>query len=385
MIIGYTDVADDLREAASRGDTSYYPEPLSKEILNFFTFKFPQWPSDQVYPDGFPWIEWIYPQPMHNGIMNVSVASHPQVPMSFSITRGYQNWGRGWDVNAKKNIAASATRGTFFQSQWDTVHKSNPDIVFVDGWNEWIALKSMWDGEYMLCDAASMEFSRDIEMMKGGYNDAFYIQLIQNIRKYEGKALTGKVASTEKTIDIHAGTAQWKNVNSVYKGVAQTSIKRNSNGISSSVRYTEAAARNNIQKVSVTRDSDYIYFLIECQKDITGKGSAGFMNLFIGTGQLKNKGWEGYEYVINRKISGNVSEITKLNSDFSGKKAGQAQIDVQGKYMQIAVPRSAVGLNNSNEFYFKVADNITNPSDIMDYYVSGKSFPLGRMSYRYLG
>ena len=28
-------------------------------------------------------------------------------------------------------------------------------MVFVDGWNEWIALKSLWDGEYMLCDAAS--------------------------------------------------------------------------------------------------------------------------------------------------------------------------------------------------------------------------------------
>lgn len=89
--------------------------------------------------------------------------------------------------------------------------------------------------------------------------------------------------------------------------------------------------------------------------------------------------------MINRKIKDGVSEVARLNGSFGQTKCGQAQVSVSGKYMQLAVPRSAIGLEGSSEFYFKVADNIANPEDIMDYYVSGKSFPLGRMSYQYLG
>ena len=33
--------------------------------------------------------------------------------------------------------------------------------------------------------------------------------------------------------------------------------------------------------------------------------------------------------------------------------------------------------------YFKVADHVTHPDDIMDYYVSGDVAPLGRLGYGY--
>lgn len=96
FIIAFTDPAADL---AAEGITdhsvsTYHPEPYPKEIEDFFTFKRPQWPTnDVVYPDGLPWVEWIYPQPIHTDIMNVTVGSHPNVPMSFTITRGLENWG----------------------------------------------------------------------------------------------------------------------------------------------------------------------------------------------------------------------------------------------------------------------------------------------------
>lgn len=68
LIIAYTASAPDLAEAAIRGDTAYSPAELSPEILDFFTFKRPQWPFDPFYPDGFPWIEWTYPQPLHGDV-----------------------------------------------------------------------------------------------------------------------------------------------------------------------------------------------------------------------------------------------------------------------------------------------------------------------------
>ena len=52
--------------------------------------------------------------------------------------------------------------------------------------------------------------------------------------------------------------------------------------------------------------------------------------------------------------------------------------------MVVAVPLSALGLTaESCHIEFKVSDNVTKCDDIMDYYVSGDSAPIGRLSYSY--
>ena len=284
VIIAYTDPKDDLAEAKSRGDDQYVPTPLSNEILSFFYFFRPQWPSDPFFSDGFPWIEWVFPQPLHGNLMNVTVASHPAIPMSFSLTRGNQNWGRGWDVHTKQNIAEDVDRGTFFQSQWDHTLTINPDVISIGGWNEWIAYKQPYEGEYMLCDAVNKEFSRDIEPMKGGYQDAFYIQMIQNIRKYKGVSdLTSPSKSV--SIDITARISQWDSIEYVQKNIDDTYPMRDSYGGAQTIRYTQAAPINKLQEIKVTHDDNYLYFYIKCKDDINiDNGKDNSMNLFIGIG-----------------------------------------------------------------------------------------------------
>ena len=49
FIVAYTDPADDMREAQSRGEASYSPAPYSSAIASFFHFAKPQWPSDPYY------------------------------------------------------------------------------------------------------------------------------------------------------------------------------------------------------------------------------------------------------------------------------------------------------------------------------------------------
>ena len=52
--------------------------------------------------------------------------------------------------------------------------------------------------------------------------------------------------------------------------------------------------------------------------------------------------------------------------------------------MLCAVPLSALGLTSDSCYIqFKVTDNVQNPGDIMDYYVTGDSAPIGRLSYAY--
>ena len=386
VIIGYTNVADDLAEAAVRGDTSYYPQPLSSEILNFFTFKMPQWPNEAYRSDGVPWIEFTYPQPMHTNIMNVSAASSPMLPFSFSLTRGLNNWGRGYNVSTGANNYLDALyTGTFFQSSWNTVLNSavKPEIVTVNGWNQWVASKTMYDGEYTFCDVANMEFSADIEMMKGGYADLYYQMLVKNIRAYKGYS-AGATGYVTKTIDINGSPSQWDNVNAVFRDMGVTNYGRDYINAAGTETYVQSAPRNNIQEVRVTKDSSYIYFYIRCEDDITAATDSRWMNIFIGTGTPSSKGWQGYEYVVNRSVNGNVSNVEKLNSNYTGTVTGQADISLNGSVLQVRIPRSALGLGaNSNTFYFKVADDVQGPTDIMNYYTSGSSLPMGRLSFQY--
>ena len=108
------------------------------------------------------------------------------------------------------------------------------------------------------------------------------------------------------------------------------------------------------------------------------------MNLFIGTGSPALKGWEGYEYVIGRKSENGKRTIEKLGEGFATLLIDTAEYKLVGNVMQIRVPRKQVKLKTgTDKFYFKVADGINNPKDIMDYYVSGVSLPPGRLSYLY--
>ncbi len=384
MIIGYTDPQDDLNEAKSRGDNSYIPGLLSNEILNFFHFKRPQWPSDPVYADGFPWVEWIFPQPMHNGIMNVTVASHPSVPMSFSLTKGFVNWGRGWNPDTKMNNALDVDKGSFFQRQWDHAISANPKMITIGGWNEWIAYKQPYWDEYVLVDAVNKEYSRDIEPMKGGYEDAFYIQMIKNIRRYKGVSNPEKPAK-KKTINITSGTAQWNDIPSI--GINMNTVRNNRNayGASTKILYNQPAAQNYISNIKVTHDDNNIYFIIHAERSLTSyNGKPNWLNILIGTGEPGLKNWESYEYLIGESfIDGKVS-VGRLSSDFKTESTGTADYFQNENSIQIKCSRAALGLNNNtSRLYFKVAAGIDEPSKIMSYYTSGNAMPLGRLSYMY--
>lgn len=387
MIIAYTDPRDDIREARSRNDHDYDPGVLSAEIVDFFHFVKPQWPSDPIYPEGFPWIEWVFPQPLHteSQVMNVSVASHPMVPMSFSLTReNWVNWGRGWSTTLKRNIPSDVDKGTFFQSQWDNAIKTDPKIISVGGWNEWIAYKQPWDDEYMLCDAANKEYSRDIEPMQGGYQDAFYLQLINNIRRYKG--VKGSVEPNQpKTIDLGGHVSQWNDVTCIIPNMDDRFMARDSYGAAPTVRYSEKEPENKLIEIRVAHDPERVYFYLKSKSNFSNAdGKDNWLNIFIGTGEPGLKEWESYEYIIGKTVSASEISIERFNSGFSSKPVGNGEIVKNDDLILVSIPRSVIGIDSVNKFYFKVAMDVSNPSNIMDYYQSGISMPFGRLSYMYI-
>ena len=408
MIIGYTSASKDKREAKSRSDNSYSPEDLSDELQSFFYVKEACWPNDVHNANSFPYTEWVYPQPLNGNTMNVSVATHPMVPFSFSLTHeNWCNWGRGYDVDTGENKHEDIYRGTFFQSEWETVFASDPvpEIIMVTGWNEWIAYKQPYGGEYMLCDNVDMEYSRDIEPMKGGYEDAYYIQMIANIRRYKYESDNNVLAdNVRKTIDIDGGDGQWGDVKATYRRTGTDNVGRDSFGGAQTVRYTAEPVDNNILSVKLTNDNEYLYFRIECDAPIVQRGDSdsSWMNVFIGRGTPSVKGWESYEYVVGRvrtalSASSGSSQVEKLSQDFSGRKTGEAEYRIDGNVVVWKIPLAGVGIDvdraggedadggevTAYRIYFKVADGVEDPGEIMNYYSSGRSLPLGRLSYEY--
>ena len=387
LIIAYTDPADDIAEAVSRNDTSYNPGELEGEIRDFFHFFKPNWPSDPSYPDGFTWVEWKFPQPLHaeSGMMNVTVASHPGVPMSFSLTRpGHINWGRGWDPVLRQNISSNVDKGTFFQAQWDEAIKASPSMISVGGWNEWIAYKQPYGGEYMLCDAANKEYSRDIEPMKGGYEDAFYLQLVKNIRRYKCTESSKAHSQRAHTIDIDGDVSQWDEVGYAVRNTDGAFMARNNYGNTQKVHYAQPAPVDKLTTVKVAHDASNIYFYIEGKDDFSKySGKTNWLNVLIGCGDPAAKAWECYDYVAGMQISGKSASVHKISKGYTVSQTGKADIRISGKAIRMKIPRSAVGMTALKRFYFKVEMGVEDPSDIMSSYLSGSAIPMGRLSYMY--
>lgn len=349
-----------------------------QDILAFFDVRESQWPNAHYLSDGVPWMEWSYPQPLHNnGYMNVSVAQHPQLPFSASITDRSRNWGRGYNYKTKQNVEEDFRKGTNFQSQWDTaLNNDKVTNVFVTGWNEWIAQKLNINNELYFVDCANEEFSRDIEPMKGGYEDSFYLQLCDNVRRFKG--IKEQIRKTYKTtVDIN-DLASWDGVTSLYKAVSQNSVARDSSSVDRRYQYKTDAARNNIQQVKLANDSEKLYFLATAQEELKSCDSADFVNLYIGVGDLELKGWNGYEFV----LSCGDKALYALDASGTRTKVADAQVAVSGKSVSAAISLSDLGLADAQGIYFKVTDGVGS-TDIMDTYVDGKCMPMGRLSYYY--
>lgn len=363
-------------------------------INEFYDFRQAQWPDKSSQDNAFPWIEFEYPQYNHNGIVSVSVAQHTSSKMS---NMDFGNRGRGFDMSTMRNDSSRMREGLNYQSQWQTVFNleangENVDIAFLTGWNEWTMIKfaenvSSTEKQVYFVDAFNEEYSRDIEPMKGGYGDNFYLQTMMNIRTYKYKEDENYCQPyMTKTLEDFGS---WEGLYT-YKDFAGDALERDYMGIVSDpeYHYTDTSNRNDITDLQIANDSDYLYLKITTLEDITAyeAGDTGWMNILLGTGNEKNEKFEQYDYVINRNPQDNgKTSVEKSTGGYAFTGAGEAEYKVSGNQMIVKVPLEALGLRNDSSLHLvvKVTDNVTHPEDIMDYYVSGDSAPIGRISYSY--
>lgn len=369
---------------------------LPDEVKEFFTLLKCQWPFHAPDYEAIPWIDWDYPQNNFNGMMNVGVSLHAAHPYSRSMypdaseAMYHANWGRGFDVETFRNTEEGIRSGKLFQSLWNTVHdnRDKVDAVFVTGWNEWIVQKL--DGYASVAplpafvDAFNEEFSRDVEMMKGGYGDNYYLQNLDNIRRFKGTA-TGKVYTHPATVDLNA--VDWGNSGRNYFDMRGDAVARDSVGAAPTVWYKDDSNRNDIVSVHIANDDEYLFVRIETDEplilDLTGTEC---LNVFFRDPNVPSApNWEGYQYVLNRRIGENKTSLSRsTGSGYGWTDIAECDYVRTDRTMTIRVPLTAMGLEGPEiSLDFKAADNVTHPEDIMSYYIYGDSAPIGRLRYRY--
>lgn len=373
------------------------PEDVREQVENAYPDTFdvmgsvwPNYPlTDEQKENGFPWIDWNKFHTNYGGTMNVSVAQHVSLPFSKSVhtpSEYNSNWGRGYNFKKNRNEADKVNENFNFEQQWADINKINPKMVTVTGWNEWIALKLSGVEKGDFVDNCNVEFSRDLEMSKDGYKDNGIIQLAKNVRERKGSGTAAGYSRTK--LYVNQGIAQWKKGGATYKDFAGDVFERNSRGYLAKDTYTDTSNRNDIEEVRIAHDLTNVHFLIRTRNDIIKDNTSGkFLNILFGIKDNTAPNFYGYQYRINSKIvSDSVTTVERSKGGYDFETVGTVNYKMGTNFMQISVPREMLGLADVNTEHivnFKVTDNVLNPQDIMDYYVSGDSAPMGRMSYQY--
>ncbi|MBP5672645.1 MAG: hypothetical protein J6X49_09660 [Victivallales bacterium] len=313
--------------------------------------------------------------------------------------RSYTSKGYHREPNAFKY-------GYNFAEQFDYALKVDPKVLFVTGWNEWIAgrYKEWPEGHKTSVpnafpDEFSDEFSRDLEPSKGDLKDHYYYQFVNYARRYKGVRPV-PTPSAPKSIDINGGFAQWDDVQPYFAAYQGNTEDRDADGYKT-CHYTEHSGRNDIVGAKVARDDAFVYFMVECADTITPYTDALWMTLYIDCTENGN-GWNGYDYVVNKTApSATRAVLERFTGDgYGSEKVAEITYRVEGKRLMMAVPRTALKADGGT-LRFTWTDNVHDEADtgvqgadgrwrysrfsgdIMDFYISGDVAPGGRFRYQY--
>ena len=373
-----------------------------KEFSSFYDFRVTQWPTEDVlHENGAPWIDFVYPQRSQDGWINLATAQH--VTVNMTDIRGSR--GRGWYPTKQrpnsgewvgKNDHDNWRKDLNFQAQWDTVlnmtheqRAADARFVFLTGWNEWVAEKlRAGDKDYFTCDTYCPEYSRDIEPSRSnGMKDYCYFMTIMNIHNdnfapavhYEYPAATPDITKDD--------TGVWATSKATYRDFTGECGDRNYKAMAGDTVYTDTTGRNDIDTVTVLRDSQYLYFRITCAEAITEHqaGDHGWMNLWLKTAGAEGDLMGGYEFVVNYEVNGNKSQILRCKSLTDMQSVGEADVNVYGNAMIIRIPLEALGLSeNHYQVECKVTDNVQDMvNDPLNLYSTGDAAPIGSLNFSF--
>lgn len=369
-------------------------------VRDFFNWRF-SWAWTNARNDPRNW-QWIDRTPQNYGWdkdpsvpeqIPVSVASHP---FDNNIGKSYQR-GKPGKLN-KLGTTSLTGQGVYFDEQWKRALEVNPSVVFVAGWNEWVAQRfvnridpakqykfmgrPMKMGQSYFIDLYNEEYNRDIEPMKGGYTDNYYYQLVANVRKFKGLPAP-EAATKARTIPIDGKFGEWNDVRPTFIDCRGDVAHRNWPRSDDKIRYTNNTGRNDIFVCRLAYDNRNVYFYSKTLGKLSPSTGKNWMLLYVNADQSAKTGWMGYDYLINQKVTKNQSTVSKWNGK-SWVKVGSIPIQFSGNELELSVPLKTLNQAPGQiKLDFHWADNIQRLTDITEFFVNGDSAPDRRFNYRY--
>ena len=363
-----------------------------QEIWEFFTFRRPTWGTpdkpDTWYWSGMPEQNVAVSSKGEREMLPVTVATPHVSPKSPDKENAGWNLGsseihwrkdmqsRSWnETEGRRDERPDAThRGAFFQCQIDwALAKEREDVpvAFICQWNEWIsptltkATNDMFGRMphwLIMMDECNMEASRDIEPMKGGFMDAYYLQMVNFVRRWKG---LDAPAAADRTYAFAADDLDaWREVSPAYAEMTGDCAPRNSPGYGGVV-YKNNTGRNEFKLLKTAVVGDQLAFYAETVKPLSPATDKNWMELFLKVPGAKPDAM-GYTHRLSRNTAG-VKCVYRGNRLAYFVPAGQLGID----------------LTKPVRLEFKWSDN-RQADDVMDFYLNGDAAPRGRLNWLFL-
>ena len=373
------------------------PQALAERahsLRNFFTFRTPIAPYDLTSPppDHWAWLQ-NYPQaPQRDAAgrveqvtvgvaQNYNAATH-LAPMSFPGA-----FGRSYHDGHEDARPGAVRQGYNFAEQWRRALQLDPPFVFITGWNEWTAgFYDHWAGYNapppIFVDEFNEEFSRDIEPMRGGHGDDYYYQLVSNVRHYKGVRPLPPV--TPRPISMDGRFGDWEGVGPEFRDAIGDAAHRNAPGFGHAGPYVNTTGRNDIVAAKVSYDAKNVYFYVRTQAKMTPHTDPDWMLLYINCDADYKTGWLGYDFVVNRSVGAKTTSLERnIGGRYQWRPLPPVTYVVRGNEMEIAVPRSAMGIKRlPATIDFKWADHCYAKGDWTDFTLNGDAAPDDRFNYR---
>lgn len=373
-------------------------EGLPEEIREFFTLRRSwAWTKGQEWfgdgKDKWPWLD-NTPQtpgwsesPDKPEQIPVALAQHPITPIGRSFHNGAQPPPEECDPAA----------GAYFAEQMERALEVDPPVLFITGWNEWVAQRFIdregtmslaWrklkPGDSYFVDQYSMEFSRDAEPMKGGIEDAAWYQVIGGIRRFKGARAVPAVV--EAPVKLDGKFDDWAAVEPEFRDTLTDPVKRDHPGWEGQPRFVDTSGRNDLAAAKVTRDASNVYFYLRTRDPLRTAVGEEKIHLLIDADQNARTGWLGYDLaVLTTATPGEYAFVLKYKdgSFEPAVEAAPVRVFSAGNQLELAVSRTLLtAAGGGDSFDFKWTDNIPLGGDASGFTLKGDAAPNDRFNYR---
>ena len=302
-----------------------------------------------------------------------------------------------------RTVAHPEGYGIYFQDRWDEALAADPDFIYLNDWNEWTAGRYPSglapdsqtepgpttflgrDNPFYFVDQYNAEFNRTIQPMRGGYTDNYYMQMVQNIRRYKGVPPVPAIRGYRQT--------------ATFRDTRGDNLHRDHPGYGG-LHYTDTTARRDILECRVRVTKHHLEFQLitdpaeesraksqesRVENQISNlKSQISNLNnlLLLDTDSDPTTGWQGFDYRVLTNHLQRWDSTTHTWHDIMTVNGQSSPIRHHTSDI-IHLPRQRLGLlSPSFTLDFKWADSPADPDDIISIATTGDTAPNRRFRYR---